>query len=135
MKPPPWRMQGNNTVLIRATAHRDRTGARPVGPIQSGEVVPKQIEIYFEALTPTGVPFTSKDFEVQWQVVNTDRYAWNEAGLRGLRGGFYASEKDKRGVRWETTEYRGVHWIQAFIIRRRDKTCVGRSERFFVVIE
>jgi hypothetical protein len=67
---------------------------------------------------------------VQWQVVNSDEDAWR---ANGLRGGFYESKP--RGVRWETTEYRGVHWVQAFVVRKRDRLCVGRSERFFVIIE
>jgi hypothetical protein len=135
MKPVVWRMQPHNTVIVRATAHRDRTGTHPISGMQSGEILSKGIELYFEALTQTGVPYASKDHEVQWQIVNTDRDAWHDAGWRGLRGGFYPSEKDRRGVRWETTQYRGVHWIQAFVIRRRDHVCVGRSERFFVVIQ
>jgi hypothetical protein len=67
---------------------------------------------------------------VKWRVVNTDTAA---AGAHALRGGFYDS--DAPSQRWEKTEYRGAHWVEAFVIRKRDQTCVGQSERYFVVIE
>jgi hypothetical protein len=130
MKPAPWRTTTNNPVAIKATTHYDRSGNRPIGPIRSGELLKKGIEIRFEAMTATGMPYSAKDQVVQWQVVNSDRDAWN---ADGLRGGFYRSQP--RGVRWETTKYRGVHWVQAFVIRKRDRACIGRSDRFFVVIE
>ncbi len=77
-----------------------------------------------------GTPFGARDFDIRWQVVNTDKAA---GYAKALRGGFYKS--DDAGRRWERTEYRGAHWIEAFVIRKRDKVCVGRSGRFFVIIE
>ena len=130
MKPAPWPVVSNTPVVIRATAHHDRTGNRPIGPIQSGEILEKGVELRFEAVMSTGVPYTGKGHEVQWQVVNSDRDAWYEDSLRG---GFYPSHS--RGVRWESTKYRGIHWVEAIVIRKRDRACIGRSERFFVVIE
>lgn len=32
-------------------------------------------------------------------------------------------------------EYRGVHFVEAFVIRKRDNVQVSRSEPFYVVIE
>jgi hypothetical protein len=130
MKPEPWRVVSNNFVCIRAIAHRDRTGNRPIRALQSGDLLEKGLELRFEAVTATGMPYAAKDQEVQWQVVNSDREAWNEDALRG---GFYRS--DPRGVRWEHTLYRGIHWVHAFVIRKRDSACIGRSDRFFVIIE
>lgn len=130
MKPIPWRVVSNTFVGIRANTHRDRTGNRPIGPSESGEFLQKGLELRFEAMTTTGVPYAANEQEVQWQVVNSDRDAWNEDALRG---GFYHS--DPRSVRWEHTLYRGIHWVQAFVIRKRDSACIGRSDRFFVVIE
>lgn len=130
MKPELWPVVADNTVGIRATAHYDRTGSRRIGPIQSGELLKKGLELRFESVTATGLPYAGKDHLVQWQVVNSDQDAWNSDGLRG---GFYRSEP--RGVRWEKTQFRGIHWVQAFVIRRRDKVRIGRSDRFFVVIE
>lgn len=88
------------------------------------------LELKFEAFTRTGAPYTAKEYEVKWQVTNTDRQAWRE---HALRGDFYSSKP--RGVRWETTQYRGIHWVQAFVINKRKGACVAESERFFVAIE
>ncbi len=131
MKSPPWRMASQAQVVVRATSHKDRTGKNPIQPVQTGQMLAPGLEVLFEAITPNGIPYSSaKDFNVQWQVVNTDRAAFRD---NDLRGGFYRS--DKRGVRWESTKYRGIHWIEAFVVRKRDRVCIGRSGRFFVVIE
>jgi hypothetical protein len=93
--------------------------------------VPKDKHILFEAFTGNGMPLSPlREYQVQWQVVNTDHDAYY---ARQLRGGFYRS--DKPGKRWERTEYRGIHWVEAFVIGKRDGKCVGHSDRFFVVIE
>jgi hypothetical protein len=130
MKPTPWLMRITQSVVIRATAHKDRSGSNHIGPVVSGEIIPTGIELKFEALTPTGTPYTSSEYEVKWQVTNTDHQAWSKDALRG---GFYSSKP--RGVRWEKTEYRGIHWVQAFVIKKRTGACIARSERFFVAIE
>lgn len=130
VKPAPWVPGGNQSVQIRATAHKDRTGPQSLGAFQSGQLLRKGLQLRFEAVTQAGVPYTGRDAAVQWQVVNTDRDAFEDDGLRG---GFYGS--DPRGVRWETSSYRGIHWVQAFVIRKRDRKCIGCSARFFVVIE
>ena len=84
-------------AVIRVTAHRDRTGNNLIGPVASGDVIPAGIDLKFEALTSIGVPYTSREHDVKWQVTNTDRQAW----LRdALRGDFYSSKP--RGVRWRT---------------------------------
>ena len=75
------------------------------------------------------MPFSTADYDVRWRVVNTDQEA---AQARGLRGGFYKS--DRPGARWESTAYHGAHWVEAFVIRKRDNICIGQSDRFFVVI-
>lgn len=116
-------------ILIKATVHLHENGP-PAGTVASGQVLPADHHIRFEAVGGTGVPFVSKDHDVQWQVVNTDRDA---SYAKALRGGFYPSKP--RSVRWERTEYRGIHWVEAFLIRKRTGACVGRSDRFFVVIE
>ena len=61
------------------------------------------------------MPFSAADYDVRWRVVNTDQEA---AQARGLRGGFYKS--DAPGARWESTAYHGAHWVEAFVIRKRD---------------
>ncbi|MBX7198328.1 MAG: hypothetical protein K1X51_03035 [Rhodospirillaceae bacterium] len=131
VKPAPFKIvtQQLAGVSIRATRY-DRRDGNPLGAITSGSVVPKHTQILFEALASNGVPLIARDFVVQWRVVNTDRDALT---AHALRGGFYSSHKP--GRRWETAEYRGVHWIEAFVLRKRDNMCVGYSDRFFVIIE
>jgi Second Messenger Oligonucleotide or Dinucleotide Synthetase domain len=78
MKPIPWSVISNNYVGIRATAHIDRTGNRLISTIQSGQLLEKTLELRFEAVMATGLLYAAKDQEVQWQVVNSDRDAWND---------------------------------------------------------
>jgi hypothetical protein len=131
VKSPPWRRAGSLSAVINASTHSVKDGPT-LAQLTSGQVLAKDLNLRFEAISGNGVRFSTnaKLYDVQWQVVNTDRVA---RSADGLRGGFYKS--DAPGVRWEYTRYHGVHWIQAFIIRRRDKACVGSSDRFFVVIE
>jgi hypothetical protein len=122
--------EGRVSLEIRATLHDQRNGPSQ-GAITSGTVLQKNKSILFEAFAGNGIPIARiPELKVQWQVVNTDRDAFQ---ARQLRGGFYHA--DKPGKRWESSQYRGIHWVEAFAIRKRDEKCVGRSSPFFVVIE
>jgi len=131
VKTPPWQnaSTGRLAVEVKATLH-DSEGGPSKGAFTSGTPLPKHKHILFQACSSTGMPYSSKDYGVQWQVVNTDRDAIQ---ANQLRGGFYQSKSPSR--RWEHTLFRGIHWVQAFIVRKRDGRCVGKSDRFFVVIE
>ena len=96
---------------------------RSAEPLQSGYWVK------FTAANAVGVPFTD-DYRVQWRVTNTDKVA---ASAGALRGDFYPS--DSGFYRAEQLSYRGVHFVEAFLIRKRDSRLVGQSEPFYVVIE
>lgn len=125
-----WPFQQRLTVAISATEYLDQYGNQRVRILQSGEVVEKDRWIRFEARNSNGILHASSDFVVKWQVVNTD----NEAvQANQLRGGFEKSNKP--GVRWESTSYHGAHWVEAFVISRRTRSCWGRSGRFFVVVK
>ena len=50
-----------------------------------------------------------------------------------LRGEFYSS--DDRSARAEQLSYRGVHFVEAFLVRKRENRLVGQSEPFYVVFE
>jgi hypothetical protein len=82
---PPFVMrQQTTTVAVRATVHDAESGPSR-GALGSGDFVPRFKHVRFEATTITSVPFTSKDYDVQWQVVNTDTAAGH---AKKLRGGF-----------------------------------------------
>lgn len=49
------------------------------------------------------------------------------------RGEFYAPTSGNR--RWERLSYRGVHIVEAFVLRRRDDVLVAKSAPFNVIIE
>jgi hypothetical protein len=90
LKPAAWKMVSQGNVAIRATAYRSRNDLNSlIGRIVSGQIVPSGIDIQFEAISSTGILYNSKDFDVKWQVVNTDHEAFEK---RALRGGFYNSD-------------------------------------------
>jgi hypothetical protein len=47
-----------------------------------------------------------------------------------LRGDFYDS--DFKDGKWERSEYRGTHWVEAFVIK--GGVCQARSGKYFVKI-
>lgn len=97
--------------------------------VRSAEPLRPGYWLRFTASNNIGVPFTD-DYKVQWRVTNTDKAA---ARASALRGDFYASNSS--ASRSERLEYRGVHFVEAFLIRKRDNCMVGQSEPFYVVIE
>ncbi|MBR9780957.1 hypothetical protein TH25_24385 [Thalassospira profundimaris] len=119
-----------NQVPVRIVAYeRAEEDGADLRPLTSGDMIHPNSGIYFRAVQQaSGLPF-SKDFKVEWQVVNTDEEAANSDCLRG---GFYPS-KDMNS-RYEPTKFRGVHWVQAFLINKRTRLVCGVSDRFFVVI-
>jgi len=128
---PRWRAAGHGLeVQLRAEEYEERDGAR-TGKLKSGQVLNKNRWLRFEASQKTGLPFPIKEYRIMWRVVNTGRDASLVEG--GLRGKFEKSEP--HGVRWERTEYHGAHWVEAFLISKRDNTIHGKSDRFFVVID
>lgn len=127
---PSWRMISKPLFEVRvvATLHKSRGGPR-LRTINDLTPLPKHFHVRFEARTALG-GFLGHEFRTVWRVTNTDY----EAAMAGcLRGKFYQS--DEAHVRWESLEYRGLHFVEAFIIRKRDKVCVAKSPPVYVVIE
>jgi Adenylyl/Guanylyl and SMODS C-terminal sensor domain len=118
---PAWPSEPRYNVRISAGVHHKKAGRRlwAVG----SETVPKRVWLRFEAISDAPEPYS-----IQWQVVNTGQEA--ERAGQG-RGEFYESNSDRR-VRWESTAYRGTHWVEAFVLRAG--VCVARSGRFLVKI-
>ena len=123
---PVWLVDNKQPVTVAAGQSTDKNGAIKC-ELTSGDFVPRNRWIKFTARCRTGIP---NSFSVWWRVVNSGGHAAREGQLRG---GFVRSASP--GVRWESTKYRGVHWVEAFVVNSRTNRCVGKSEPFFVVIE
>jgi len=126
---PTWR-KATDTHTVRVTAElRDSNNESTIRSVRSAEALQAGYWIKFTASGAMGVPFTD-DYKVEWRVTNTDKVASNEGALRG---DFYLSTE--RFWRTEQLSYRGVHFVEAFLIRKRDNRLAGQSDPFYVVIE
>lgn len=124
---PSWRMASRQIpIRVMASVHEARFGSF-AHDLNNGQPLPKGRHLRFEAISSSGLP---ESFEVRWRVVNSGQEAVN---ADAMRGGFEKSQEPR--TRWEHTGYRGVHWVEAFVINKRTNECVGKSDRFFVVVE
>lgn len=87
--------------------------------------VPKNVWLKFTAKTDVPEPHW-----IRWQVVNTGEEAFR---AQQPRGDFYESEDSDNHIRWESTSYRGTHWVEAFVLNNQ-RICVARSGRVYVKI-
>lgn len=106
---------------VSATVHMK--SGKKLWPL-SDRPVPKSVWLRFVVSTNTPAPYT-----VKWQVVNTGVEAQS---AQQPRGDFYDSDAANGDGRWESTAYRGTHWVEAFIIK--NGVCVARSERTYVKV-
>lgn len=126
---PIWRKASDQyTVKVAAELRTGKYGTT-LRSVRSAEPLQAGYWVKFNASNTVGVPF-GDDHKIQWRVTNTDKVA---AKASALRGDFYPSDNDSS--RSEKLEYRGVHFVEAFLIRKRDNRLVGQSEPFYVVIE
>lgn len=131
MKRPTWRTPNAAALTVRVRAELYTShGGNKIKDIVSLEPLSPAHWVRVRSTTATGIPWLAEEFDVKWRITNTDQAAFR-AGC--LRGGF--EDSNSPGERWEQLAYRGVHIIEAFIIRRRDNALVGQSQPFFVAIE
>lgn len=117
-----WLLQPRYKVEVKGGLYPKISGKRIADLAR--RKIPKGMWLKFAVKTNAPWPYT-----VKWQVVNTGP----EAAVAGqLRGDYYDSASIGGDVRWETTKYSGVHWVEAFIIK--DGICVARSGRTHVVV-
>lgn len=129
---PAWRALDapSFSVHVEASVHDGRNGVWLESLTQDHAAPqPKGRYLNFKARTQTGLPLAG-DYSVHWRVTNTDAEA-RRAGC--LRGGFERSNEGS--TRWEELAYRGVHTVEAFVVRQRDNVLVAQSEPFYVVVE
>lgn len=120
---PPWNMDLKNKVTVGASIYKNQYSGLLASLIHgAARKLNKRVWVKFEATTDAP-SFDS----IQWQVVNTGCEA-----SRCLRGGFYSSNEG-RNIRWESTAFKGRHWVEAFVIK--DDKCIARSGEFEINIE
>jgi hypothetical protein len=128
---PPWKRARHGTVAVQviASLHADKQGVKErdlgsgEGPLKKGRW------LRFVVRTRDGFEF-GREHDLRWRVTNTDREAHQ---AKCLRGGF---EKSNDGhSHWESLAYRGVHTVEAFVVRRNDGVLVAQSGPFYVVVE
>jgi hypothetical protein len=130
MQSPPWHALANVTSNVRVNARwlaaRHAVTAKV---INQDDVLPRRGGIWFDVSVDGGQPL-SADYRVQWRVTNTGAMALS---LGAGRGEFYPPTSGNR--RWEDLAYRGVHIVEAFVLRRQDDVLVAKSPPFSVIIE
>jgi len=87
--------------------------------------LPKKFSLHFEAKVFGIQP----PYRVHWRVCNTGKEA---EAHNCLRGDFYPGEGKYGRFRNESTDYKGSHWVDAFVVK--DGRCLARSEIFIVNI-
>jgi hypothetical protein len=131
MKSPTWKRTKTPLfpIYVKAGLYQSK-GYNRIKAVEALEPVPIGRWIEFSAVLNNGLPPSKDDFRVEWRVTNTDEAAYND---RCLRGDFYPSEGAQ--TRFENLKYRGVHLVEAFVVRKRDETQVAQSEPFRVLVE
>ena len=125
---PPWRSRGRgNGFNIVGWVHKSRHEAA-LHRLDSLRPLPKGRHLRFKASYQYGIPAT---YRIAWQVVNSGQEADDKGDLRGD----FRYESSGSAVHWEKTAYRGVHWVEAFLLNLRTNGYVARSGRLFVLIE
>lgn len=114
---PAWPVRPQYKAKISASVYLKR-GGKKLWPLTE-RPVPKKIWLRFAVTTNTPMPY-----DVRWQVVNTGKEATDAQQLRGI---FYEGDGPGNTVLWETTAYKGTHWVESFIIK--NESCVARSGR------
>lgn len=127
---PKWR-RANEQLTVRVTAElKSSKYGQLIRLIRSAEPLQSGYSVKFCAMNVHGTPYQTDEFAIKWRITNTDKAA---VAANELRGEFYTS--DEGASRTESLGYRGVHFVEAFVVRKRDQRLVGNSEPFYIVIE
>lgn len=114
---------------IVATLHRTEQ-APALCDVRSLDAVPKGHGLWFDVIDGRGQMIPLSEYRVQWRITNTDEEAFDASCMRGE---FNPPKVGNR--RWEGLTYRGVHIVEAFVIRRQDDKIISESDPFYVTIE
>jgi Adenylyl/Guanylyl and SMODS C-terminal sensor domain len=119
----PWLRQIRYRATVAGSVYYSRKSRKLLWPL-TNRPVPRNLWLRFELQTDTPYPY-----EVAWQVVNTGKEA-HDAGQ--LRGNFERGDGIRNHVHWESTKYRGTHWIEGFVIK--NGAYVAQSNPIFVKV-
>ena len=120
---PPFKLPKHQILGIKATV---TANGNSYPYINNGVPIPKNCGIDFNLLVSPKL--LNGGYTVKWQVVNTG----DEAHIaNSLRGGFETEVNSTK--RHEGTEYRGTHYVQAFLLKRGK--CIAMSKEFVVNIQ
>jgi hypothetical protein len=129
---PKWRRASSTiSVKVSAVLLSSRHGSQ-IRLINSAETLQPGHALRFTVQCSVGTPFPTNAYRVKWRVTNTDRIAYE---ANALRGGYYNSDTGSPMSRVEDLSYRGVHFVEAFLVRKSDNRLAGQSDPFYVVIE
>lgn len=125
----PWPTSEETSICeISASYHESKHG-RFIHAATDGAALSPRGALKFQCNT-FGLRYDTSEYFVQWRVTNTGI----AAKLKGkMRGDFYM--QDGSFTRWEALSYRGVHFIEAFVIREYDRKIACKSRPFNVVIK
>jgi hypothetical protein len=127
---PKWK-RANEQLSVRIAAElKNGKYGQSIRQIASAEPLQAGYWVRFVATTAYRVPYSTDEYSIKWRVTNTDKAA---VAANSLRGDFYPSVDG--AARSEQLSYRGVHFVEAFIVRKRDQRLAGQSQPFYVVIE
>ena len=131
----PWPVDIKFDVDLRGKYGKNKHGTQWQDFANNGPPLSKHLYLRFQGQTNTPKPY-----RVFWQVVNTGSEASNCGGLRGeitasstVGAGGLQSTSVPGPLRFESTLYTGMHWIECFIIK--DGVCVARSSPYVVNIK
>ena len=124
-----WAESGENGRCIISASYHNHRGGALTKTINDGEPLSPNGHLKFTAGT-FGLSLPKDSYYVKWRVTNTGLIA----KMKGqMRGDFYVQEG--HFTRWESLSYRGIHFVEAFVIRRTDGKVSAKSAPFNVVIK
>lgn len=132
---PSWVMLNNHEASIRGSWSTSEHGINWRDFPNNGAALDKHLYLRFFGQTNVAPPY-----QVYWQVVNTGAEAITKGCLRGQiipsasvgPAGLRSTTMVEKPSRNERTLYRGMHWIEFFVVR--DRVCLARSHPFVVNI-
>jgi len=113
------------TVQVKSTLHSARRGGVWEDMITP---LPKDHWIQLRVATQMGIPLPD-GHDVYWRVTNTGGAAFQAGQMRGE-----ILKANDGSSHWEHLSYRGIHTVEAFVLRKRDNVIVAQSAPYYVVI-